>query len=106
MVLTRSARESISNVSPLLRFSVLCAISLVIWWSPLTSSFALALRDDQYTHILLILPVRVTLLYLEKGNVLACAPPSAITCWAESPSQPGDSATPITAPLCRFHGRA
>jgi exosortase len=64
-VLTSSARESISKVSPLLRFSVLCAISLVIWWNPLTSSFALALRDDQYTHILLILPVSVALMYLE-----------------------------------------
>src|ERR1039457_6651734 len=65
MVLTRSARESISNVSPLLRFSVLCAISLVIWWSPLTSSFALALRDDQYTHLLLILPVSVALIFMD-----------------------------------------
>ena len=64
-MLTSSARESISKASPLLRFSVLCAISLVIWWNPLTSSFALALRDDQYTHILLILPVSVALMYLE-----------------------------------------
>ena len=29
------------------------------------SSLALALRDDQYTHILLILPVSVTLIFLE-----------------------------------------
>ena len=57
MVVTSSARESISKVSPLLLFSVLCAISLAIWWGPLTSSFALALHDGRYSHILLILPV-------------------------------------------------
>jgi len=65
MVVTSSARESISKVSPLLRFSVLCAISLVIWWGPLTSLFTLALHDDRYTHILLIVPVSITLIYLE-----------------------------------------
>jgi len=65
MVLTSATRESISRVSPLLRFSVLVAVSLAIWWSSLISSLALALRDDQYTHILLILPVSVTLIFLE-----------------------------------------
>jgi exosortase len=79
MVLTSSARESISKVSPLLRFSVLCAISLVIWWNPLTSTFALALRDDQYTHILLILPVSVTLMYLEwKSSEMPAESPSPL----------------------------
>jgi len=65
MVLTRATRESISRVSPLIRFSVLVAVSLAIGWSSLISSLALALRDDQYTHILLILPVSVTLIFLE-----------------------------------------
>ena len=65
MVLTSSTRESTSKLSPLSRFSVLGAISLLIWWSPLISSFALALRDEQYTHILLILPVSLSLIYLE-----------------------------------------
>jgi exosortase len=65
MVLTSSTQESISKLSPRLRFFVLGAISLLIWWSPLISSFALALRDEQYTHILLILPVSISLIYLE-----------------------------------------
>ena len=65
MVLTSATRESISRVSPLVRFSVLVAVSLAIGWSSLISSLALALRDDQYTHILLILPVSVTLIFLE-----------------------------------------
>lgn len=79
MVLTSSTQESISKLSPLLRFSVLGAISLLIWWSPLISSFALALRDDQYTHILLILPVSVTLMYLEwKSSETSAESPSSL----------------------------
>jgi exosortase len=65
MVLISATRESISRVSPIIRFSVLVAVSLAIGWSSLISSLALALRDDQYTHILLILPVSVTLIFLE-----------------------------------------
>lgn len=80
MVLTRATRESISRVSPLVRFSVLVAVSLAIGWSSLISSLALALRDDQYTHILLILPVSVTLIFLEWKSSESCA---------ESRSSPG-----------------
>jgi exosortase len=65
MVLTSSTQDSASKLSPLFRFSVLGAISLLIWWNPLISSFALALRDDRYTHILLILPVSISLIYLD-----------------------------------------
>lgn len=65
MVPTSSTQESISKLTRILRFSVLGAISLLIWWSPLISSFALALRNDQYTHLLLIHPVSVSLIYLE-----------------------------------------
>jgi len=80
MVLTRATRESISRVSPLVRFSVLVAVSLAIGWSSLIASFALDLRDDQYTHILLILPVSVTLIFLEWKSSESCA---------ESRSSPG-----------------
>ena len=65
MVLTSSTRESISKLSPFSLFSVLSAISLMVWWSPLTSSLGLAVRDSQYTHILLILPVSISLICLE-----------------------------------------
>ena len=79
MVLTSSTQESTSKASSILRFSVLAAISLLIWWSPLISSFALALRDDQYTHILLILPVSVTLMYLEwKSSETSAESPSSL----------------------------
>jgi exosortase len=58
-------RESASKLFPLPVFFILGAISMVIWWVPLTSSFALALGDDQYTQILLILPISGTLIFLD-----------------------------------------
>lgn len=58
-------RESTFESLSLPVFSILCAISLAIWWSPLASSFALALHDDQYTHILLILPISAALIFMD-----------------------------------------
>jgi len=58
-------RESIPQLSPILSVSILSAISLAIWWGPLTSSFALALHDEQYAHILLILPISAVLIFLD-----------------------------------------
>jgi exosortase len=63
------SRESTPRLSPSLLFSVLGAISLAIWWGPLMSSFALALHDEEYTHILLILPISVSLIFLGRGRL-------------------------------------
>lgn len=60
-----SNRESIFRLSPVPAFATLAAISAAIWWGSLASSFSLALRDDQYTHILLILPISAALIYLD-----------------------------------------
>ncbi|MFZ3342545.1 MAG: exosortase/archaeosortase family protein [Terriglobales bacterium] len=46
-------------------FALLLTGSLVVGWRPLLTTFALAFRNDQYTHILLILPVSVALIFLE-----------------------------------------
>jgi exosortase len=45
-----------------LSFAVLCGVSLVVWIRPLLATFVLAARNDQYTHILLILPLAVALI--------------------------------------------
>ncbi|MGA8501039.1 MAG: exosortase/archaeosortase family protein [Candidatus Sulfotelmatobacter sp.] len=58
-------RESTFESLSLTVFSVFGAISLAIWWSPLTSSLALALHDEQYTHILLILPISAALIFMD-----------------------------------------
>ena len=46
-------------------FVILWAIVVVVGWRPLAATFSLAWRNDQYTHILLIFPVSVALIYLE-----------------------------------------
>ncbi len=64
-MLNASKRESIFGLKPGLAFSILAAISVAIWWRALLSTFALALRDDQYTQILLIIPVSLALIFLD-----------------------------------------
>ena len=46
-------------------FALLWAVSLLVGWRPLVDTFALSLRDDEYTHILLILPISAALIFLE-----------------------------------------
>ena len=46
------------------RFCLLCAASLLIWGRAFCTTLALALRNDAYTHILLVLPVSVALIIL------------------------------------------
>ena len=65
MVPSKANQLSIPRPSPPLFFSILIAVSLAIWFRPLVSTFTLALHDDQYTHILLIIPVSVALIFLD-----------------------------------------
>ncbi len=46
-------------------FALSMAVSVVIAWRPLFQTGFLAFRNDEYTHILLVLPVCVSLLFLE-----------------------------------------
>jgi exosortase len=48
---------------PKLTFAALCGVSLILWHRPLLDTFALAMTNDEYTHILLILPVVVALIF-------------------------------------------
>ncbi len=64
LILATSPNPESIFKSPLVIFSVLGAISIAIWWGPLASLFALALRDEQYTHILLILPMSTALIFM------------------------------------------
>jgi exosortase len=57
--------ESIFKSSSLAIFSALGTVSIAIWWGPLASLFALAWRDEHYTHILLILPLSAALIFME-----------------------------------------
>lgn len=48
-----------------LPFAFLCALSIAFWLHPLVGTFRLALANDAYTHILLILPLSAALIYLD-----------------------------------------
>lgn len=66
--MTRDARAATTGADPPHRatlwagFCVLLAASLLIGWRSLLATFALALHNDEYTHILLILPVSLALI--------------------------------------------
>src|SRR5579863_8766517 len=65
-----------SRLSPQLKFSLAVAISLLVGWRPLLGTLALALRRDEYTHILLIVPISVALLYTEWPSLRTDGQPS------------------------------
>jgi len=57
--------KSTFKFSPRLIFFALSVIAVALWWSPLASWFTLALQDEQYTHVLLIVPISVALIVLQ-----------------------------------------
>jgi exosortase len=61
----KAGRQSLIQNSPLAFFCLFEAMSLAIWWTPLRSTFLLALQDEQYSHILLIFPVSLALIFLD-----------------------------------------
>lgn len=50
-------------------FVVLAAIALLAAWEPLVQTLSLAWHDDEYTHILLILPLAAVIFFLERKSV-------------------------------------
>jgi exosortase len=50
-------------------FSVLFAASLITFWRQIADVFQLAWHVDEYTHILLIIPVSLALIYLQRGKL-------------------------------------
>jgi exosortase len=65
MLVVERAEEQMTRLPSHLKFSLAVAISLAVGWRPLLETFALALRWDEYTHILLILPISAALIYTE-----------------------------------------
>lgn len=54
-----------TKLPPHLSLALLLAVCLMVGWRPLVDTFALALQDHEYTHILLILPISAALISLE-----------------------------------------
>jgi exosortase len=62
------------NLGPAASFSILAAMSLLFWWRPLANTLGLALANEAYTHILLILPLSAALIYLNLNHVNSKVP--------------------------------
>jgi exosortase len=65
-----------TRLSPSRQFALLCAVSLVIGWQPLLRTFQLALRADEYTHLLLIVPISAALIFAERTTLKPAFEPS------------------------------
>jgi len=51
------------RLPPGLSFAFLCGASLTLWWRTLVDTFTLAIGDEKYTHIILILPLVGALIF-------------------------------------------
>lgn len=57
------------NSAKYFEMSALIAGSIAVWWQPIASTLRLALGSDAYTHILLIVPLSVALIYFERRKI-------------------------------------
>lgn len=64
---------------PQVSLFILVAVSLLFGWRSLLETFALALRDDAYTHILLILPISASLIFPEWRSLRPMVAPNVRT---------------------------
>lgn len=55
-----------TRLPPPLTFALLCGISLLVEWRPLAATFSLAINREEYTHILLVLPIAAALIFLDR----------------------------------------
>jgi len=60
-----SESANLRNRNRYIQLSILFAASVALWWPSIMSTLRLALSSDAYTHILLILPLSVALIYFE-----------------------------------------
>jgi exosortase len=57
---------------------VLLLVSVALWWHSLGATFKLAAGDEASTHILIIIPVSVALIYLARGTLPATSQPRSL----------------------------
>src|SRR5208282_1988017 len=60
--------HNMTTRNQVLAFAFLCAGSILFWWRPLVVTLGLALSNEAYTHILLILPLSAALIYMSMGS--------------------------------------
>jgi exosortase len=84
--------------APKASFLFLCAISVIVAWHPLRDTLWLATADDEYTHLLLILPAVAAMIWLESGNASRHLSPSSPAESALSESPVSESTKSLRAP--------
>jgi hypothetical protein len=62
---TQNAKHTMTTRNQVLAFAFLGAVSILFWWHPLGMTLGLALANEAYTHIPLILPLSAALIYLD-----------------------------------------
>jgi exosortase len=62
-------------MSPFLQFAFLLAVSVAVGWQPLLKTFALALNSGEYTHLLLIVPISLSLILTERTRLKSTIKP-------------------------------
>src|SRR5947209_15253640 len=62
------------RVQSYLSYALFATVSCGVWWQPLARTFSLALHNDEYTHLFLILPVSASLILLEWRSRKPAAP--------------------------------
>ena len=77
-----TGRGTLSGISPSLRFAFLCAVPLLVGWRALLSALALALHNDEYTHLLLILPISASLIFSERELLKPATEPALGLGWS------------------------
>ena len=59
-----------------LAFVLMLLLSIALWWHSLIDTIRLALENDAYTHILLILPLACTLIYQDRAALARTSQPN------------------------------
>jgi len=70
-------RQDLAAAAPssIICFALLLVFSGAFWWQPLSRTLELALSNEAYTHILLILPVSFGLVFLERTQLTSSPVP-------------------------------
>ena len=72
---SREPKKAIAGLSPFLQFAFLFAVSVGVGWQPLLRTFALALNSGEYTHLLLIVPISLSLILTERTRLKSTIEP-------------------------------
>lgn len=59
------------KLPPPFKFLLIATVPVLVGWRPLLKTFSLAWQNEAYTHILLILPIALAMVYLEWPTVQA-----------------------------------